>query len=70
MNLTISLVPTSWALIADFLLVLVLFLIYYTFPRYWFTHNYNVFMGICIGLMVLWFVKAGIRDGMEYHFLG
>ena len=70
MNLTLNLVPASWALIADFLLLLVLFLIYYTFPRQWFAQNYNIFMAVCVGLMVLWFMKAGIRAGMEYHFLG
>lgn len=70
MNLTMTLVPTAWTLIADFLLLVVLFLIYYTFPRHWFAQNYNIFMAACIGLMVLWFMKAGIRAGMEYHFLG
>ena len=70
MNLTLTLVPTAWTLIADFLLLVVLFLIYYTFPRNWFAQNYNIFMAVCVGLMVLWFMKAGIRAGMEYHFLG
>ncbi|MCW8930389.1 MAG: energy-coupling factor ABC transporter permease [Gammaproteobacteria bacterium] len=70
MNLTLTLVPPIWALIADFLLLPVLFLIYYTFPRHWFAKNYNIFMAVCVALMVLWFMKAGIREGMEYHFLG
>jgi len=39
MNLTLALVPATWTLIADILLL-------------------------------LWFMKAGIRAGMEYHFLG
>ncbi len=70
MNLTLALVPAAWTLIADLLLLPVLFLIYATFPRKWFMQNYNIFMAICIGLMVLWMMKAGIRDGMEYHFSG
>lgn len=70
MNLTITLVPTTWALIADALLLGLLFLIYKTFPRQWFSQFYNVFLGTCVGLMVLWSMKAGIRDGMEYHYLG
>ena len=70
MNLTLALVPAAWTLIADLLLLPVLFLIYSTFPRKWFMQNYNIFMAICIGLMVLWMMKAGIRDGMEYHFSG
>jgi len=70
MNLTLALVPAAWTLIADFLLLPVLFLIYSTFPRQWFKQNYNIFMAICIGLMVLWMMKAGIREGMEYHFSG
>ncbi len=70
MNLTMALVPASWALIADFILLLVVILIYYTFPRTWFAQNYNIFMAVCVFLMVLWFMKAGIRDGMVYHFSG
>ncbi len=70
MNLTLPLVPYVWTLIADFLLIPVLFLIYYTFPRQWFKSHYNIFMAICVSLMVLWFMKAGIRAGMEYHFSG
>ena len=70
MNLTIALVPTTWAFIANGLLLLLLFLIYYTFPRHWFRQFYNVFLGTCVALMVLWAMKAGIREGMEYHFLG
>ena len=70
MNLTMALVPTTWTLIADALLILVFFLIFYTFPRQWFNQFYNIFLAACVGLMVLWSMKAGIRDGMGYHFLG
>ncbi len=70
MNLTIALVPTAWALIADFLLLPVLFLIYKTFPKQWFAQYYNIFMATCVGLMLLWSMKAGIHDGMTYHYLG
>jgi uncharacterized membrane protein len=70
MNLTIALVPTSWALIADLLLLPIIFLIFYTFPKQWFSRYYNVFFAACIGIMLLWFMKAGIREGMEYHYLG
>lgn len=70
MNLTITLVPQVWALIADFLLLPVLFLSYYTFPRYWFKRFYNIFLAACVALMLLWAMKAGIRAGMQYHFLG
>ena len=70
MNLTIELVPAAWTLIADILLLPVFFLIYYTFPRDWFRQHNNIFLAVCVGLMLLWFMKAGIRAGMEYHFLG
>ncbi len=70
MNLTLTLVPATWTLIADILLLPVLFLIYYTFPSNWFSRHYNIFLAICVGLVVLWSMKAGIRAGMEYHFLG
>lgn len=70
MNLTIALVPAAWAFIADFLLLAVLLLIYMTFPKKWFLQNYNIFMATCIGLMLLWSMKAGIHDGMTYHYLG
>lgn len=70
MNLTMALVPATWTLLADILLLLVFFLIYYTFPRQWFRQHYNIFLAICVALMVLWSMKAGIREGMEYHFLG
>ena len=70
MNLTIALLPTTWTLIADALLIPVFFLIYYTFPGKWFNQNYNAFLAVCVALMVLWSMKAGIRAGMEYHFLG
>jgi len=70
MNLTIELVPATWILIADILLLPVFFLIYYTFPRSWFSQHHNIFLAVCVGLMLLWFMKAGIRAGMEYHFLG
>ena len=70
MNLTVALVPEVWALIADFLLLPILFLIYYTFPRGWFSQFYNIFLAACVALMLLWAMKAGIRAGMQYHFLG
>lgn len=69
MNLTLPLVSYVWTLIAYFLLIPVLFFIYYTFPLQWFKSHYNLFMAICVCLMVLWFMKAG-HAGMEYHFSG
>lgn len=70
MNLTIALVPEVWTLLANFLLLPILFLIYYTFPISWFKQFYNIFLAACVALMVLWFMKAGVRAGMQYHYLG
>jgi uncharacterized membrane protein len=70
MNLTLALVPASWSVIADILFAPFLIYLLFKFPRYLFAKNYNVFFAFCVGLMVLWSMKAGIRAGMEYHFLG
>ncbi len=70
MNLTMSLVPAMWAIIADILLVPVLLLAFYTFPKQWFSRHYNIFFALCVVLMLLWSMKAGIHTGMEYHYLG
>jgi len=70
MNLTLALVPTSWSVIADILFAMFFIYLLFKFPRKLFVKNYNVFFAFCIGLMVLWSMKAGIRAGMEYHFLG
>ncbi len=70
MNLTLALVPASWPVIANILLALFLVYLLLKFPRHLLSKNYNVFLGFCVALMVLWSIKAGIRAGMEYHFLG
>ena len=30
----------------------------------------NVYLGTCVGLMVLWTIKAGITPGLNFHILG
>ncbi len=70
MNLTMSLVPAMWTIIADILLVPILLLAFYTFPRQWFSRHHNIFFALCVVLMLLWSMKAGIHTGMEYHYLG
>jgi len=70
MNLTLDLIPASWPVIADILFALFFIYLLFKFPRHLFVKNYNVFFAFCVGLMVLWSMKAGIRAGMEYHFLG
>lgn len=70
MNLTIELIPATWAIMADIFLVPVLLLVFYTFPKQWFSRHYNIFFATCVVLMLLWSMKAGIHTGMEYHYLG
>ena len=70
MDLTLALVPASWSVIADMLFALFFVYLLFRFPRKLFAQNYNVFLGFCVALMVLWSMKAGIHAGMDYHFLG
>ncbi len=30
----------------------------------------NVWLGVCVGLMLLWSIKTGIRPGLNFHLLG
>ena len=70
MNLTIELIPGAWIYISYFLLFPALILVYMSFPADWFKKNYNIFFALSLFLMVLWYMKAGVHDGMTYHFLG
>ena len=32
--------------------------------------TFNLWLGMCVGLLLLWSIKAGIRPGLDFHLLG
>jgi uncharacterized membrane protein len=72
MNLPDGLLPAAWSWLGHALFVLVLAVGAWRAPwwRLRETGMLNVFLGVCVALMVLWSIKAGVRPGLNFHVLG
>jgi uncharacterized membrane protein len=72
MDLPADLLPTPWILAAHVLYIALINLALRHAP--WTqlrrTDTLNVFVGACVGLGVLWSLKAGISPGLNFHLLG
>jgi uncharacterized membrane protein len=72
MNLPDHLLPEAWYWGGHlaFALVLAWALLTAPWPRLKDNLQQNVWLGACVGLMVLWSIKTGIRPGLNFHLLG
>ena len=72
MVITVALVPGTWLWIGYVLYASLLVAAVSRAP--WSTLKDNermhVYLGSCVGLMVIWTVKAGISPGLSFHYLG
>ncbi len=72
MVMTVALVPSTWLWIGYVLYACLLVAAVSQAP--WSTLKDNermhVYLGTCVGLMVIWTVKAGISPGLSFHYLG
>ncbi len=70
--MTVALVPSTWLWIGYVLYASLLVVAVSRAP--WSTLKDNermhVYLGSCVGLMVIWTVKAGISPGLSFHYLG
>lgn len=72
MNLPLDLLPRDWYYLAIGLYVLVLVPALWSAPweRFRKPHTIHVFMGSCVGLLLLWHVTTTEFPGLNYHYLG
>ncbi len=72
MNLPDHLLPEAWYWSGHALFAVVLGWALLTAPWHRFKDNLqqHVWLGACVGLMVLWSIKTGIRPGLNFHLLG
>ena len=72
MNYSYGLFPDSWLWAAGVLYLLLLLPIMLTIPWKQLAkpEKLHVFLGGCVGLMVLWNITATFLPGLEYHYLG
>lgn len=72
MNFPDQLLPVSLLWTSDALALVLLTLVVLTAPwkRMVVRNVFNVWMGACVGLMMLWSIKTGIRPGLTFHLLG
>jgi len=72
MNLPDNLLPSLWLWLghALYLPILVYALLRAPWMRLRETETLHVFLGTCVGLMVLWSLRAGIAPGLNIHLLG
>ncbi|MDO8891834.1 MAG: energy-coupling factor ABC transporter permease [Sulfurimicrobium sp.] len=72
MNLPDGLLPPVWQWFAHLLFVLVLGGAVSAAPwrRLRDNEQLHLFLGMCVGLMLLWSIKTGIRPGLNFHLLG
>ena len=71
MNLPDALLPLSWLWVGNLLFALVLLLALIRAP--WFhlrdPQAANVWLGACVGVLLLWTLNGGIVEGMGFHLL-
>jgi len=72
MNLPDNLLPSLWLWLghALYLPILIYALLRAPWARLRETETLHVFLGTCVGLMVLWMLRAGIAPGLNIHLLG
>ena len=72
MNYPYGLLPDSWLWIGLFLYLLVFLPVIISLPWKQLAEpgKQHVYLGTCVGLMVLWNMRATFLPGLEYHFLG
>ncbi|MCW9025400.1 MAG: energy-coupling factor ABC transporter permease [Gammaproteobacteria bacterium] len=72
MNYPYGLLPDSWLWTATiiYLMVLIPVLIHLPWKQMAEPGKLHVFLGTCVGLMVLWNMSATFLPGLDYHFLG
>ncbi len=72
MVISVGLVPSAWLWIAYLLYASLLVAAVSRAPWSSLKHNerMHVYLGSCVGLMVIWTVKAGISPGLSFHYLG
>ncbi|HZV98628.1 MAG TPA: energy-coupling factor ABC transporter permease [Methylophilaceae bacterium] len=72
MNFPDFLLPTNLLWAANGLCFMLLFYCVKTAPWTTFKNQdlLNVFLGMCVALMLLWSIKAGIKPGLNFHLLG
>lgn len=72
MNYPDPLLPESLLWASDLLALLLLVVAAWSAPWKRLTRDnvLNVWFGMCVGLMLLWSIKTGIRPGLNFHLLG
>jgi uncharacterized membrane protein len=72
MNFPDQLLPTSLVWVSDVMAFLLLSIAAWTAPWKRLVRDdvANVWLGMCVGLMLLWSIKTGIRPGLDFHLLG
>lgn len=72
MNFSVTLFPAPLHLAAHLLFLLVLAHALWSAPwkRLSDSEQLNVFLGSCVGLLLIWSLKAGLHPGMHHHLLG
>jgi len=72
MVITVALVPSTWLWMGYVLYASLLVAAVSRAPWSVLKDNerMHVYLGSCVGLMVIWTVKAGISPGLSFHYLG
>lgn len=72
MNIPDALIPHPWPFFAHFLLLFILYRAIRTAPWYKIAQldSLQVFLGAVVVLGFIWTMKAGIKPGLNFHFLG
>ncbi len=72
MNFPDQLLPSALLWITNVLAAVLLALLAWSAPwkRLVRQDTFNVWMGMCVGLMLMWSIKTGIKPGLNFHLLG
>lgn len=70
MNFLPSMISEPWLWVSHAVFTTCVVLCLYYLPWRWFKQHYNVFFAFVVVLMILWTIRAGIKPGFEYHYLG
>jgi uncharacterized membrane protein len=72
MNFPDQLLPAALLWTCNALALTLLVLTVWTAPwgRLIRQETFNAWLGMCVGLLLLWSIKAGIRPGLSFHLLG
>ncbi|MDX1824115.1 MAG: hypothetical protein R3354_05330, partial [Thiohalomonadales bacterium] len=72
MNYPYGLLPDSWHWIAAVLygLVLVPTLLTTPWKRFQRPETVHVFLGSCVGLLLMWHITTTLFAGLNYHYIG